>query len=69
MPFCRRFDHDIYPQIADSYVKTGKLKYFHRDMPLPFHQRAMPAARAAQCASGRASSGKCMTACRETRPH
>jgi len=50
-PFCRRFEHDVYPQIRDSYVNTGKVKYFHRDMPLPFHQGAMPAARAAQCAS------------------
>jgi protein-disulfide isomerase len=50
-PFCRRFEHDIYPQIRDTYVKTGKLKYFHRDMPLAFHQGAMPAARAAHCAT------------------
>jgi protein-disulfide isomerase len=50
-PFCRRFEHDVYPQIRDSYVNTGKVKYFHRDMPLPFHQGAMPAARAAHCAS------------------
>jgi protein-disulfide isomerase len=50
-PFCRRFEHEVYPQIRDSYVSTGKLKYFHRDMPLPFHQGAMPAARAAHCAS------------------
>jgi protein-disulfide isomerase len=50
-PFCRRFEHDIYPQIRASYVNTGKLKYFHRDMPLPFHQGAMPAARAVHCAS------------------
>jgi len=50
-PFCRRFEHDIYPQIRDTYVKTGKLKYFHRDMPLAFHQGAMPAARAVHCAT------------------
>jgi protein-disulfide isomerase len=50
-PFCRRFEHDIYPQIRDNYVNTGKLKYFHRDMPLAFHQGAMPAARAVHCAS------------------
>jgi protein-disulfide isomerase len=50
-PFCRRFEHDVYPQIRDNYVNTGKVKYFHRDMPLPFHQGAMPAARAAHCAS------------------
>jgi protein-disulfide isomerase len=50
-PFCRRFEHEVYPQIRDNYLNTGKLKYFHRDMPLPFHQGAMPAARAAHCAS------------------
>jgi protein-disulfide isomerase len=50
-PFCRRFEHDIYPQLHDGYVKTGKLKFFHRDMPLSFHQGAMPSARAAHCAS------------------
>jgi protein-disulfide isomerase len=50
-PFCRRFEHDVYPQIRDNYIATGKVKYFHRDMPLPFHEGAMPAARAAHCAS------------------
>ena len=50
-PFCRRFEHDIYPQLRDSYVSTGKLKFFHRDMPLAFHQGAMPAARAVHCAT------------------
>ena len=50
-PFCRRFEHDVYPQIRDNYINTGKVKYFHRDMPLPFHEGAMPAARAAHCAS------------------
>ena len=50
-PFCRRFEHDVYPQIHDNYIATGKVKYFHRDMPLPFHEGAMPAARAAHCAS------------------
>jgi protein-disulfide isomerase len=50
-PFCRRFEHDIYPQIRASYVSSGKLKFFHRDMPLAFHQGAMPAARAVHCAT------------------
>src|ERR1700722_15377075 len=50
-PFCRHFEHDVYPQIRDGYINTGKVKYFHRDMPLPFHQGAVPAARAAHCAS------------------
>jgi protein-disulfide isomerase len=50
-PFCRRFEHDVYPQIRDNYIDSGKVKYFHRDMPLPFHEGSMPAARAAHCAS------------------
>ena len=50
-PFCRRFESQIYPNIRDNYIRTGKLKYFHRDMPLAFHQGAMPAARAVHCAS------------------
>jgi len=50
-PFCRRFESQVYPNIRDSYIQTGKLKYFHRDMPLVFHQGAMPAARAVHCAS------------------
>jgi protein-disulfide isomerase len=50
-PFCRRFEQEVYPRIRDIYVSTGKLKFFHRDMPLPFHEGAMPAARAAHCAS------------------
>ena len=50
-PFCRRFHRDTYPQIGDAYVKTGKVRYFYRDLPLPFHQSALPAARAARCAA------------------
>ena len=50
-PFCRRFGSQVYPNIRDNYIRTGKLKYFHRDMPLAFHQGAMPAARAVHCAS------------------
>jgi protein-disulfide isomerase len=50
-PFCRRFEREVYPQIRDNYINSGKVKYFHRDMPLPSHEGAMPAARAAHCAS------------------
>jgi protein-disulfide isomerase len=49
-PFCRHFDHDIYPRVFDDYIKTGKVRFYYRDMPLPIHPHAMPAARAAHCA-------------------
>jgi protein-disulfide isomerase len=50
-PFCRHFEHDTYPQIRDAYIKTGKVRYFYRDLPLPFHEHSMPAARATRCAA------------------
>jgi protein-disulfide isomerase len=49
-PFCRHFEHDIYPRVFDDYIKAGKARLYYRDMPLPFHEHAMPAARAAHCA-------------------
>jgi len=49
-PFCRRFEHDIYPRVFDDYIKTGKARLYYRDMPLPFHEHAVPAARSAHCA-------------------
>ncbi len=50
-PFCRRFQQSTFPQILDQYVKTGKVRYIYRDMPLPFHAHAMPAAQAVHCAA------------------
>jgi protein-disulfide isomerase len=47
-PYCGQFARQVYPQISDKYIKTGKVKYFYRD--LPFHPHAMSAARAARCA-------------------
>src|SRR5262249_53555192 len=41
---------EIYPQIVEHYVKTGKLRYYFRDLPLPIHPNALPAAIAARCA-------------------
>lgn len=49
-PFCRRFKQDIYPKIFEDYIKTGKARFYYRDMPLTFHEHALPAARAEHCA-------------------
>jgi protein-disulfide isomerase len=49
-PFCRRFEHDVYPRVFDDYIKAGKARLYYRDMPLPFHEHAVAAARAAHCA-------------------
>lgn len=48
-PFCRRFHAETMPTLLEEYVETGKLRIVLRDHPLPIHDQAMPAARAARC--------------------
>jgi len=49
-PACGAYWHEVYPQIETNYVKTRKIKYFFRDLPMPMHSHAIPAARFARCA-------------------
>jgi protein-disulfide isomerase len=49
-PFCRRFHERTWPELKHRYVDTGKVRYEVRDMPLPFHDEALPAALVARCA-------------------
>ncbi|HUA19870.1 MAG TPA: thioredoxin domain-containing protein [Bryobacteraceae bacterium] len=49
-PFCGQYMRVSYPQILAEYIRTGKIKYFYRDFPLPIHPHAIMAARAARCA-------------------
>lgn len=46
-PFCRRAE-DTVEKVLKTY--EGKIRYVFRDYPLPFHQKARPAAVAANCA-------------------
>jgi protein-disulfide isomerase len=46
--YCARYVRELYPQIETTYVKTGKVKYFFRD--LPEHANASLPAQAARCA-------------------
>lgn len=48
-PFCKRHFDQVYPQIKEKYVDTGKVKVIFRDFPLSFHPNAEPAAIAAEC--------------------
>jgi protein-disulfide isomerase len=50
-PFCKRFHDQSWPEIKRLYVDTGKVRFFVRDLPLDFHQQAMPSALAARCAA------------------
>ncbi len=49
-PFCKRFFDTTLKQLEEEYIKTGKVKFVYRDFPLDFHQNALLAAMAAECA-------------------
>jgi protein-disulfide isomerase len=50
-PYCSRHVTATYPQIAATYVDTGKLRYASLDLPLEsIHPLAFKAAEAAHCA-------------------
>ncbi len=49
-PACGMYWKEVYPQIDANYLRTGKIKYFFRDLPLTMHPHAIPAARLARCA-------------------
>jgi protein-disulfide isomerase len=47
--FCRQFHETVFPQLVKEYVEKGKLRIISRNLTLPFHAQAEPAARAALC--------------------
>ncbi len=49
-PFCQRFHVTAFPELKKSYIDTGKVRFYSKDMPLDFHPNAMRAAMAARCA-------------------
>jgi protein-disulfide isomerase len=50
-PFCKRYVDDTFDQIKENFIDTGKVRYEVRDLILPFHPNAKPAAIAARCAA------------------
>src|ERR1041384_250291 len=48
--FCAKYANDIYPQIDNEYIQTGKIRYFFRDLPPPGDTNALFKARLARCA-------------------
>lgn len=49
--YCQRFHRDVLPALKQNYIDTGLVRFVHKDLPLPFHQQAIPAATAARCAA------------------
>lgn len=47
-PHCREYVLDVFPQIQQRYIRTGKIRYEHRDFPIPVTIWSRPAANAAR---------------------
>ncbi len=48
-PFCGRHAREILPVIRRDYIARGLVRYVVRDLPLPIHANARPAARLMRC--------------------
>ena len=49
-PYCQKFYSKAYKELKTQYVEAGKLRFVLRDLPLPIHLHAKPAAISAHCA-------------------
>jgi protein-disulfide isomerase len=48
--YCQQFHQTVMPNLKKKYIETGLVRFIHKDLPLPFHRQALPAAAAARCA-------------------
>ena len=48
--YCQQFHQTVLPNLKKQYIQTGLVRFIHKDLPLPFHRQAVPAAAAARCA-------------------
>ena len=49
-PYCRLFHEQVFQSLQREYIDAGLVRFIHKDLPLPFHEQARPAAAAARCA-------------------
>lgn len=49
-PFCAKFWAQTFTLIEQEYIKKRKVKFVYRDFPLDFHEQALNASIAAECA-------------------
>jgi protein-disulfide isomerase len=49
-PYCGEYAREIFPRLDSAYIKSGKVRYYFRDLPLASHTFALGAAQAARCA-------------------
>ena len=53
--YCKRFHDEVFKKLRRSYIEPGLVRFVHKDLPLPFHKQAIPAAAAARCAMAQQS--------------
>jgi protein-disulfide isomerase len=49
--YCYRLHREVLGALRKDYIDTGKVRLIHKDLPLPMHKEALPAAIAARCAA------------------
>ena len=49
-PFCKDFQESTFPALENAYIKTGRVRFVVRDLPLSIHPYARSAAEAIRCA-------------------
>lgn len=56
--YCKRFHRSTFKKLEDNFINTGKLRYYQRDFPLDFHDKAFSAAVAARCVGEQSVDGE-----------
>lgn len=54
-PYCQQFHNDVMAKLKSTYIEKGLVRFVHKDLPMPFHKHAVPAAAAARCAGDQTS--------------
>ncbi len=54
-PNCREFHREVFEQLKQEYIDSGKVLFIHRDLPLPNHPNTIVAAHGLRCAGDQAA--------------
>ena len=49
--YCKRFFKEVYPELMNKYIKTGKIKIEFRNLPLTIHPNSLFMAKSIVCAN------------------
>ena len=48
-PYCKSFHDETFPELKREFIDAGLVRFIHKQLPLPFHENALAAAKAAYC--------------------